>query len=156
RLNEALADARRYRSMALALFQPRGVVERHKAAPQEAFGEAELLFELGRFRASAALFDSVGRWVVGDESPSALAHVRSWALTHSSRALAAAGDTAELAARADSIQADGLRTGDGRDRLLHHYVRGLLLAARGQDAAAVAEYQQAVWSWNFGYTRVNM
>jgi predicted Zn-dependent protease len=43
-----------------------------------------------------------------------------------------------------------------RDRLLHHYVRGLLLTGRGQLDAAAAEYRRAMTSPNMGYTRINL
>jgi DNA-binding SARP family transcriptional activator len=153
RLEEALADARQHRTLASARY-PRLPAAR-RAAPQEALNQAEILFEMGRFRPSAALFDSVSRWGLPRESASQHAHARLWALTHASRALAAAGDTSELSARADTIQRLGTISGSGRDRLLHHYVRGLLLVARGQDEAAVTELRRAMWSWSFGYTRVN-
>ena len=155
RLEEALVDARRQRQLALAAL-PRGFAVRRRAAPPEALSEAQILFEMGRYRASAALFDSISRWAVGTELPSQIAHARVWSMTHAAGALAAAGDTAALAARIDSIQVLGALSGLGRDRALHHYVRGLLLAARGDDEAAVAELKRAVVSWSFGYTRVNM
>jgi tetratricopeptide (TPR) repeat protein len=153
RLEAALADARRHRALASATLPP--VPPSLRAAPPPALSEAEILFEMGRFRASAALFDSVSRWTIRRESESQHAHARLWAMTHASRALAAAGDTAELSARADTIQRLGTISGSGRDRLLHHYVRGLLLVARGQNEAAVTELRRAMWSWTFGYTRVN-
>ena len=111
---------------------------------------------MGRYRASAALFDSIARWTADDESPSQLAHAAAWAMTHAAGALAAAGDTAGLAARADSVQALGSQSLLGRDRVLHDHIRGLLLVARGQDDAAIAEFTRAVWSSSFGYTRTNM
>jgi tetratricopeptide (TPR) repeat protein len=153
RLEEARADSRQHRTLASANY-PR-LAPARRAAPQEGLAEAEVLFEMGRFRESAALFDSVSRWTIHGESESQRAHARLWALTHASRALAAAGDTVELRARADTIQQLGTVSGSGRDRLLHHYVRGLLLAARGQDEMAVTELRRAMWSWTYGYTRVN-
>ena len=62
---------------------------------------------------------------------------------------------AGLSARADSIEALGPLSNLKRDRLLHHHVRGLLLAARKQDAAAAEELKRAIGSWSFGYTRTN-
>jgi tetratricopeptide (TPR) repeat protein len=76
-------------------------------------------------------------------------------LTQGATALAAAGDTTALAARADSIERLGERSGYGRDQRLNHYVRGLLLAARGDPEGAAAEYRAAIWSPTFGFTRVN-
>ena len=46
-------------------------------------------------------------------------------------------------------------SGYGRDRRLHHYVRGLLLAARGDDSGAISELTSAVYSLTVGFTRVN-
>ena len=155
RFREALADARRYREMAMEL-QPRNVVVARRAIPGDALGEGQVLYEMGRFRASAAVFDSISRWVVGDELASEISHNRAWAMTHAAGSLAAAGDTTGLGARADTIEALGAESGSGRDRLLHHYVRGLLLAARGQDEHAAAAFRASVWSWNFGYTRANV
>jgi predicted Zn-dependent protease len=47
------------------------------------------------------------------------------------------------------------QSGYGRDRRLHHYVRGLLLASRGDDAGAIAELKASIYSVNLGYTRAN-
>ena len=35
-------------------------------------------------------------------------------------------------------------------------MRGLLLAARGQDSLALAEFKSAIYSITFGYTRTNV
>ena len=114
-----------------------------------------MLFEMGRYREAAALFDSTSRWEAPNENESQLGRSRAWSMTHAASALAAAGDTGGLAARADSVRASGARSGYGRDQRLHHHVRGLLLAARRQDDAAVEEYRRAIYSINQGYTRTN-
>ena len=102
--------------------------------------------ELGRYRESAALFDSISRFsVVGAESLAVLSG-RVWSLTHEAGVLAAAGDTSRLGALADTIETYGAASNLGRDNRLHHHVRGLLLAARGQDSAAVTEFRRAVFS----------
>jgi len=154
RLNEALAAARRNRALTLTQYPPATVPR--VGAPAEAQGEAQVLYEMGRYRASAALFDSVSRWLMVDESPSQFAHQRAWALAHSAGALAAAGDTAALPALIDTLEVIGPKSGLERDRRLSHYVRGLLLAARGQNEAAESELRRAIISWNMGYTRTNM
>jgi predicted Zn-dependent protease len=77
-------------------------------------------------------------------------------MTHRATALAAAGDTAALARLVEPIRTTGARSGYGRDRKLHHYVRGLLLAARGNREEATVELRAAIYSPNFGYTRVNL
>ena len=154
RLVEALDAAKRHRENGMKTYR-RGIRVPRGAAPPEAIAEAQVLYEMGRYRESAALYDSIARWGV-DESPSQLAHATAWAMTHAAGGLAAAGDTAGLAARADSVRALGAQSYLGRDKLLHHYIRGVLLVARGQDEAAIAELYRAVWSWNVGYTRTNM
>ena len=77
-------------------------------------------------------------------------------LTHLVTALAAAGDTARLAALADSMEASGRRSAYGRDPRLHHYARGLLWRARGRLADAERELRAAIYSPNMGYTRTNL
>jgi tetratricopeptide (TPR) repeat protein len=155
RLEEALADARRLRAIVLPNY-PKGVVSSRKALPQESLAEAQVLYEMGRYRQSAAVFDSVSRFVVGDESPSQVAHALVWSMTHAVRGLIASGDTTRALARLDSIRDLGELSGNYRDKVLHHYVRGLILAARGQDSAAVPELRQAMWSVSWGYTQVNL
>jgi tetratricopeptide (TPR) repeat protein len=71
-------------------------------------------------------------------------------------ALAAGRDTVRLAALADSVQAIGLQSGQGRDRVLHHHIRGLLLVARGDSGQAERELRQAIVSPTLGYTRTNL
>jgi len=154
RLNEALVAARRNRALTISQY-PRAALRR-VGAPAEAQGEAQVLYEMGRYRAAAALFDSVSRWVLPDVASSQFFHQHVWALAHSAGALAAAGDTAALPALIDTLEVAGPKSGLERDRRLSHYARGLLLAARGQDEAAAAELRRAITSWNMGYTRVNM
>jgi tetratricopeptide (TPR) repeat protein len=155
RLREALDDTRRYREIGLN-FHPRGVGARLRAVPYEALGYAQVLFEMGRYRESGAVFDSVSRWVAGNESEAQIIKNHAWAITHASRAWAAAGDTARLQATADSVERETRGSGIARDRLLHHFIRGLLLEARGQHEAACTAYRASISSWSGGYTRANM
>lgn len=148
RLVEALAMARRRRVLEAATV-PAG------SAPYVALLEAQTLFEMGRYEAAAALFDSVARVPSPSDAPSARARHRAWALTHVATALAAAGDTTRLRALVDTVQLAGARSGYGRDHRLHHYVRGLLLTARGHDAQAIEAFSAAISSRNLGYTRAN-
>src|SRR5688500_16855467 len=78
-----------------------------------------------------------------------------WHTTLSATALAAAGDTVAVRRLADTVQYWGEQSAFGRDRRLHHFLRGLLLAKRGEDAAAVQEYRAAIFGWSLGYTRIN-
>ena len=155
RLEAAMDDARRERELALPQYSARQIRELG-ALPQELFLEAQVLYEMGRYQASAEVFDSVGRWNHGEGLAAQNAHQRAWSMTHATGARLAAGDTTNVQQRIDSVEALGALSGLKRDHLLHHHLRGLLLALRGDDAAAVAEFRKAIFSWNFGYTRTNL
>ncbi|HSJ62412.1 MAG TPA: protein kinase [Gemmatimonadaceae bacterium] len=149
-LAEALAAARMYR---------RASFDDHteSAAPPAALMEGQVLFEAGRYAQAAALFDSIALVIGPPEAPASVrAKARAWALTHAATARAAMGDTASLAALADTVAVLGGLSALQRDRLLHHYVRGLLLTSRGQLDAAAAEHRRAMSSRGMGYTRVNL
>jgi tetratricopeptide (TPR) repeat protein len=117
--------------------------------------EAQVLLEMGRFAAAAVLFDSLSRQHNAGDVPSQLGRATAWMLAQAAGARVSAGDTVTLARLADSVQKLGDESGYGRDRRLHHYVRGLLLAARGDDAAAITELRAAIYSMNIGFTRIN-
>jgi len=150
RMAEAVEVARAFRATeAPGAAAPRG------SATQDARPLAVALFESGQFRQSAALFDSISLWRASDEVESGAARDRAWGLTHVARALAAVGDTTTLAARADTIAAYGAKSGSGRDRRLHAYVRGLLLLARQDLPGAEKHFRAAIWSPTAGYTSTN-
>jgi hypothetical protein len=111
------------------------------------------LESMGRLRDAAILYDSAASWEFANDFPSSIARRRTWVLTHVASALAAGGDTARLPRLADSLKLLGERSGFGRDRLLHHHVRGLLYVARGQDSLAIEELKAAIYSITGG-TRV--
>ena len=148
RYREALARARSFRAA-------------REGESAEGYGshapiEAQVLFEVGRYRSAAALFDSIAQIrFSGFDSPSYDARQRAWALTHEANALAAAGDTARLAVLIDTIRVVGARSLLARDQRLHHHARGLLLVARRDDAGAVEEFRRAIVSLGAGYTRTN-
>ena len=149
KLREALALARTSRRRAEAAAHGRQL-------PGAALPEAIVLCEMGRGREAAALFQAIAAAPgFRPELRARNARDRTWNLTHAATALAAAGDTAVLAVLADSVEHEGARSAYGRDQLLHHYVRGLLLAARGRPADAAAEYRRGIFSLTAGYTRVN-
>ena len=150
RLAEALGESQAFRRGARVERTPPG------AADPGALQEAQVLRELGRYREAAALFDSISRFSVIGADSSAAESSRVWSLTHAAGALAAAGDTSRLTALADTIEAYGAKSNSGRDNRLHHHVRGLLLAARGDDSLAVTEFRHAVFSMPLGYTRTNV
>jgi tetratricopeptide (TPR) repeat protein len=147
-MKEALAAARQYRAL---------VAEKPAtgSAPTTALLEAQVLREAGQFRAAAALFDSIGRQTLGLTDPAVIARHRVWTWAHMAGASAAAGDTAGLAALADSAQFLGQRSAFVRDQRLHFYLRGLLASARGDHALAATHFQSAISSPNMGYTRIN-
>jgi DNA-binding SARP family transcriptional activator/Tfp pilus assembly protein PilF len=149
RFREALAAARKYRAERVDL-------KVAGATPFTAQLEGQVLFELGRYRESAALFDSTSRIRIPFEDSSLMARNVVWAWTHMATARAAAGDTAGLATLADSMQRLGQISGMGRDRRLHHYVRGLLYKARGQLDPAIEEFRKAILSPNMGYARISL
>ena len=153
RLDTALAVARTFRRESPERVGREG--PRNSVAPA-ALLEGAMLMDRGEWRATVALFDSISRWVPEASSPSAKARARSWALAQVATALAQAGDTVRLTRLIDTVRVYGEQSGFGRDRVLHHYVRGLLLGARGDWRAAEAEYRRAVLPPIGGYARVNL
>ena len=150
RLAEALDVTRRLR--AIVPRAPWGVAG---SAPSQAALEAQLLLELGQPRLAATLFDSIARGREELESDASAAQRAAWNLTQSAGARAAAGDSAGVRRLIDSVQSLGRASGCGRDRRLYHHVRGLWLAAQGDDEGAVAEFRRSILSRSFGYTRTN-
>ncbi|HEX5076418.1 MAG TPA: tetratricopeptide repeat protein, partial [Gemmatimonadaceae bacterium] len=71
-------------------------------------------------------------------------------------AIAPSGDTARLRALADTLAVGCARSFFGRDRLLHHHVRGLLAMQQGRWSDAEAELQQARWGVAESWTRSNV
>jgi len=149
RLAEALDAARRMRAPLAKLLNkppdhgPINVVE------------AQLLLEQGKPRAAAVLFDSLSRQHNFGDTSSELARATVWMLAQAAGARYAAGDTGSLVKLADSVRALAEQSGYGRDRRLHHYIRGLALAARGDDPGAITEFKAAIYSTTLGYTRTN-
>ncbi len=128
---------------------------RRGAAPYNALFEAQVWFDMGEFRRAAALFDSISR-SPRDSTPSQIARNRVWTQSLRATALAAAGDTALLPSLADSMERWGRLSAYGRDRRLHHHVRGLIFRARGDLEAAAQEFRQAIFSATVGYSRTNL
>lgn len=121
-----------------------------------------LLFDEGRYREAALLYQSLPVAKEYQRSDPAIAMLglsarhRSWMLTLAAAAYAAAGDTAKVASLADSVESWGRLSGYGRDRRLHFHIRGLLAAARGRHADAIALFRRAIYSPTEGYTRTNL
>jgi DNA-binding SARP family transcriptional activator/predicted Zn-dependent protease len=132
-----------------------------------ALPQAQVLLESGRPLESARMFEAFGYRSIADvrarlpagapdSTPGRQARALSWPLTHAAAGYAAVGDTTRLAVLADSIELLGRREALGRDRLLHHHVRGLLWKARGRPEEAIAELRRAMVSPTLGYTRTNL
>jgi DNA-binding SARP family transcriptional activator/tetratricopeptide (TPR) repeat protein len=150
RLREALQQAR-------ALRAREDSARRAPGPPYTAVLEAQVMFELGRYRRAAALFDSISTTPQFPGWRAQAVRQYIWMQAHRATALAAAGDTARLARIAAAIEPLGPGSGFGRDRRLHHYVRGLLYALRGEHAIAVTEFEQAMFSSNgTNFTRINL
>lgn len=147
RVEEALAPARRLRALMQA--------PRKDAVPYLGLFEAQVWFDLGNHRRAAAVFDSISRAPMYSVAPQ-VARNLVWTQTLRATSLTAAGDTALLPRIADSVEAWGQLSGYGRDRRLHHHIRGLLLTARGALEWAVAEFRQGIFSTTSGYTRTNL
>ncbi len=124
--------------------------------PEGAMAVGTVLQESGNYRAAAALFDSLALAVGESRGPAVAARLRTWFLTHESTALAAAGDTASLLRLVPRIEAEGRRSGYGRDQRLHWHARGLVARARGDREQAVTYFRRAIFSPTAGFTRVNL
>ena len=113
------------------------------------------LFDAGRYRDAAALFDSSARYRAAGEPPASQARERAWSLVHAARALAAAGDTTELSVRADTLATVGAQSAGARDQRLASYIRGLLSLARNDLPDAAVAIRSSIYSLPGGYTREN-
>ncbi len=142
-----------------AVFHQNG---RLSSAPERAFqGEPDrynaalLAMARGEGREAARIFEETPP---PDTTIFAEGHIwrhRAWYGTLAGMAWAAAGDTARVRRLADSVEQWGRRSLFGRDRQLHHYLRGMLELSAGRDEAAVPEFRQAIVSPTLGFTRVN-
>lgn len=149
RLTDALDAARRMRvPMAKLMNKPLG------RGPINVM-EAQLLLEQGNARAAAILFDSLSHQHNFGDTASEVARGTVWMLAQAAGARYAAGDTGSLMKLADSVRSLAEQSGYGRDRRLHHYIRGLALAARGDDRGAIDELKAAIYSTTLGFTRTN-
>lgn len=154
---EDVVEARWHRTIALQYqgrLQEALELSRVRPSPIE-IAEAMIQIERGNARAAVDIFARPAR---GDESrwpAGTQARHRAWNNTLLGMALFAAGDTAAVRRLADTVEYWGARSGFGRDRRAHHYLRGMLLVAQGRDADASVELRQAIHSPSHGFTRVN-
>jgi predicted Zn-dependent protease len=116
-----------------------------------------IAWESGRPRQAAAFFHQTARALLAQElSPGLQARTVTWMLTLAATTYAAAGDTTAVLRLADSVEVLGPRSYFGRDAKLHHFLRGLVLQARGRHAEAVSALERSLFSLTDGYTRTNL
>lgn len=118
---------------------------------------AEALIALERGTPAGAV-EIFGRRARADQSiwaPGVQARHHVWANTLLGMALVAAGDTTAVRRLVDTVETWGQRSNFGRDRRLHHYLRGMLFVAQGRDAEAAPELERAIFTPTHGFTRVN-
>jgi DNA-binding SARP family transcriptional activator/tetratricopeptide (TPR) repeat protein len=139
------------------LAQAMRVAQQHAQAgfDPERLLEALVALESGDARRLVAILAARSRRDENDWPPGVKARHITWSKTLYGMALAAAGDTLALRSLADTVEYWGARSIYGRDRRLHHYLRGMLLVARNRDREAVAELSAAIHSPSNGFTRVN-
>jgi tetratricopeptide (TPR) repeat protein len=149
-----LAEARLLqRANRLATLPPPGV-----QLGSEEFNEALLGLESGEPRSAMAVFARRHEVIHRETAswfPGLRARQLAWNGALLGTALAAAGETLAVRLLADTVEYWGRRSAFGRDRKVHHFLRGLVHAAGGRDEEAIREYRAAVHSWTLGYTRVN-
>ena len=121
----------------------------------DGINEAVLAMERGEPRVATEVFAKELRADVSQWSPGIAARKRTWNATLQGMALAAAGDTLAVRALADSVERWGSGSVYGRDRVMHHYLRGMVFAAAGRDSDAAREFAGAISSPTLGFTRVN-
>jgi DNA-binding SARP family transcriptional activator/tetratricopeptide (TPR) repeat protein len=116
---------------------------------------AQAMLEARQPRRAAVLFDSIADGAVA-ASPHLMGRLRAWYGTLAADAWVAAGDTSDLARRIREVEAWGSQSAYGRDRVLHHHLRGLQLEARGDLDGARRAFEAARWSPTGTYARTNL
>jgi tetratricopeptide (TPR) repeat protein len=124
--------------------------------PRDSLHEAILDMEMARPAAAAMQFAAMARDASGRSHPDgAKARLMTWRLTLSGTAAALFTDTVRVRALADSVDLIGHRSLSLTEPLLHHFLRGVLLASGNHHEAAVRELRAAIASPANGYTRAN-
>lgn len=126
-------------------------------APTDFYNLALLPMESGRPRDAADAFHRLASDLSRDRAADPGLRTRrvEWLLTLTATAATAAGDTARALRLADTIEAMGRSSLYQRDPLLHHFVRGIVLARSRRDEDAIRELEASIFSTTHGYTRAN-
>jgi tetratricopeptide (TPR) repeat protein len=130
-----------------------GLPQPPSAHQPSALFDAIVALDMGDARTAVRRYGEVG---ISQGVPASIrARELAWRGVRIGMAAAYAGDTARVLAYADSVERWGSQSLYGRDPRLHHFLRGKLLAMKGQHAAAVREYEAAIHSRSLGFTRGN-
>jgi DNA-binding SARP family transcriptional activator/tetratricopeptide (TPR) repeat protein len=117
--------------------------------------EAMIALERGTPAGAIEIFARRARADQSIWAPGVQARQHAWTNTLLGMALLAAGDTMAVRRLADTVETWGKRSNFGRDRQLHHYLRGMLFVAQRRDAEAAPELERAIFTPTHGFTRVN-
>jgi hypothetical protein len=125
--------------------------------PRQDVTAAILMMTVGDPREAARGFLQIARQAAAQyaNSPGLVARNVTWNLTLAATAFVEGGDTANARRLIDSVLATGRRSGFPRDQVLHHFLRGLLLARAAHHDSAVSQFRAAMVSPSHGYTRIN-
>jgi DNA-binding SARP family transcriptional activator/tetratricopeptide (TPR) repeat protein len=127
-----------------------------RGVPPDLVHGAILDMEMGRPEAAANEFARMAADATHSGQTEGLkARAVAWELTLSGTAAALQDDTVRIRSLVDSVELIGHRSLFARDPLLHHYLRGLLLARAQQHEGAVREFRAAISSPSQGFTRIN-
>lgn len=129
-------------------------LSRIEPVPNE-LAEALIAIERGDAATAVRIFARRNHVDSSAWAPGVRARSETWNRTLLAMALLAAGDTGRVRRLVDSVSFWGQRSNFGRDRRLHHYLRGMLLVAQRRDSVAVEELKQAIYSPSHGLTRIN-
>jgi tetratricopeptide (TPR) repeat protein len=134
-----------------------GSTRRVQGLDPEVIVSTTMLQWMGRPDSAARLLHGAAQRILATAvPPGPRARNATWHLTLAGTAYLAAGDTAVVRRLADSIEVIGKGSAFGRDPLLHHYLRGIVLQRAGRHAEAVDQLRRAVLSLTDGYTQINL
>jgi tetratricopeptide (TPR) repeat protein len=125
--------------------------------PRDRLGEAVLDLEMNRPVVALRALDAMAppRNDTAD-ARGRVARRLTWSLALRATAAVLAHEYGLAERLTDSAEAVGRESLDGRDPLVHYFIRGLLARASGADQTAIDFFERSVRSWTFGYTRANL